>query len=85
MDRDARLAQRCVAAQDLGQLAEPAVNFAQRILSEQYAKVLKRGRRFKSLHAEGLHRVRLATKRLRYISEFLPLFAGESARGRRAS
>lgn len=65
-----------VAAEDLGQLAEPAVNFAQRILSEQYAKVLKRGRRFKSLTAEELHRLRLATKRLRYLSEFLlPLFA----------
>jgi inorganic triphosphatase YgiF len=65
-----------VAAEDLGQLAEPAVDFAQRILSEQYAKVLRRGRRFKSLPAEQLHRVRLATKRLRYLSEFLlPLFA----------
>lgn len=65
-----------VAAEDLGQLAEPAVNFAQRILSEQHAKVLKRGRRFKSLSAEDLHRLRLATKRLRYLSEFLlPLFA----------
>lgn len=64
-----------VAAEDLGQLAEPAVNFAQRILSEQHAKVLKRGRRFKSLTIEQLHRVRLATKRLRYLSEFLlPLY-----------
>jgi inorganic triphosphatase YgiF len=64
-----------VAAEDLGQLTEPAVNFAQRILSAQYAKVLKRGRRFKSLPAEELHRVRLATKRLRYLSEFLlPLY-----------
>ena len=64
-----------VAAEDLGQLAEPAVNFAQRVLSEQYAKVLKRGRRFKSLTIEDLHRVRLATKRLRYLSEFLlPLY-----------
>lgn len=64
-----------VAAEDLGQLTEPAVNFAQRILSAQYAKVLKRGRRFKSLSAEELHRVRLATKRLRYLSEFLlPLY-----------
>jgi inorganic triphosphatase YgiF len=71
-----------VAAEDLGQLSEPAVNFAQRILSEQYAKVLKRGRRFKSLPAEQLHRVRLATKRLRYLSEFLlPLYEdGKSAR-----
>ncbi|AWM02053.1 CYTH and CHAD domain-containing protein [Bradyrhizobium amphicarpaeae] len=65
-----------VAAEDLGRLAEPAVNFAQRILSEQHAKVLKRGRRFKSLTMDELHRVRLATKRLRYLSEFLlPLFA----------
>ena len=64
-----------VAAEDLGRLAEPAVNFAQRILSAQYAKVLKRGRRFKSLAAEELHRLRLATKRLRYLSEFLlPLY-----------
>ncbi|PDT91322.1 inorganic triphosphatase [Bradyrhizobium sp. Y36] len=64
-----------VAAEDLGQLAEPAVNFAQRILSEQHAKVLKRGRRFKSLTVEELHRVRLATKRLRYLGEFLlPLY-----------
>jgi triphosphatase len=64
-----------VAAEDPGRLAEPAVNFAQRILSEQHAKLLKRGRRFKSLAAEDLHRVRLATKRLRYLSEFLlPLY-----------
>jgi triphosphatase len=64
-----------VAAGDPARLAEPAVNFAQRILSEQHAKLLKRGRRFKSLAAEDLHRVRLATKRLRYLSEFLlPLY-----------
>ncbi len=64
-----------VAAEDLGQLAEPAVNFAERVLAEQHAKVLKRGRRFKSLSAEQMHRVRLATKRLRYLSEFLlPLY-----------
>src|SRR3954447_14420528 len=65
-----------VAAEDLGHLAQPAADFAARILSEQYAKVLRRGRRFKSLSAEQLHRLRLATKRLRYLSEFLlPLFA----------
>ncbi|PIT00847.1 hypothetical protein TSA1_08780 [Bradyrhizobium nitroreducens] len=64
-----------VAAEDLGLLAEPAINFAQRILSEQHAKVLRRGRRFKSLTIEQLHRVRLATKRLRYLGEFLlPLY-----------
>ncbi|MCA1387701.1 CHAD domain-containing protein [Bradyrhizobium sp. IC3123] len=64
-----------VAPEDLGRLAEPALNFAQRVLSEQHAKVLKRGRRFKSLTVDELHRVRLATKRLRYLSEFLlPLY-----------
>jgi CHAD domain-containing protein len=64
-----------VAPEDLGRLAEPAVNFAQRVLSEQYAKVLRRGRRFKSLTTDELHRLRLATKRLRYLSEFLlPLY-----------
>lgn len=65
-----------IASEDLGRLAEPAVNFAQRVLSEQYAKVLKRGRRFKSLTVDEVHRVRLAAKRLRYLGEFLlPLFA----------
>ncbi|TCU68350.1 inorganic triphosphatase YgiF [Bradyrhizobium sp. R2.2-H] len=64
-----------VAPEDLGRLAEPAVNFAECVLSEQYAKVLKRGRRFKSLTVDELHRVRLATKRLRYLGEFLlPLY-----------
>jgi triphosphatase len=64
-----------VAAGHEGQLAEPATNFAQRILSAQHAKVLKRGRRFKSRTPEELHRVRLAAKKLRYVADFLlPLF-----------
>ncbi|WP_439399821.1 CHAD domain-containing protein [Bradyrhizobium sp. PMVTL-01] len=64
-----------IAPEDLGRLAEPAVNFAQRVLSEQHAKVLKRGRRFKSLSVDEVHRLRLAAKRLRYLGEFLlPLF-----------
>ena len=37
--------------------------------------MLKRGRHFKSLKAEELHRVRLAAKRLRYVADFLlPLY-----------
>ena len=64
-----------VAPDGLGRLAEPAINFARRILSDQHAKVLKRGRRFKSLTAEELHRLRLAAKRLRYVADFLlPLY-----------
>ncbi len=60
-----------VAPENLGQLAEPAINFAGRILSERHAKALKRGRHFKSLSAEDRHRLRLAIKKLRYAVDFL--------------
>jgi len=64
-----------VAAEGLAQLADPTINFAARMLSGQHAKVLKRGRRFKSLAADERHRVRLAVKKLRYIADFLlPLY-----------
>ncbi len=67
---------------DLSQLAEPAINFAQRIMSVQHAKVLKRGRRLKSLAPEERHRLRLAVKKLRYVADFLlPLYgSGKSVR-----
>lgn len=60
-----------VAPEGLAQLAEPAINFARNILSAQHMKVLKRGRRFKSLPTEERHRVRLAAKKLRYVADFL--------------
>jgi inorganic triphosphatase YgiF len=60
-----------IPPEQLGQLAEPAINFAGRLLSERHAKALKRGRRFKSLNAEERHRVRLALKKLRYAVDFL--------------
>jgi CHAD domain-containing protein len=64
-----------IAPEDLGRLAEPAINFAGQALSGQYAKVLKRGRHFKSLGAEELHYLRLAAKKLRYVVDFLlPLY-----------
>jgi triphosphatase len=64
-----------IASESLGQLSEPAINFADRIFSEQHAKVLKRGRHFKSLSAEKRHRLRLALKKLRYVADFLlPLY-----------
>jgi triphosphatase len=69
----------------LGQLAEPAVNFARRALSEQYAKVLKRGRHLKSLEVEERHRLRLAVKRMRYIGEFLLPLYGQRKSTRRFS
>ncbi|WP_027582923.1 CYTH and CHAD domain-containing protein [Bradyrhizobium sp. Ai1a-2] len=74
-----------VAPEDLGRLVEPAINFAGRILSDQYARVLKRGRRFKSLPAEKLHRLRLAAKRLRYVADFLLPLYGERKSVRRFS
>jgi triphosphatase len=74
-----------VAAEHLAQLAEPATNFAQRILSAQHAKVLKRGRRFKSRSPEELHRVRLAAKRLRYVADFLLPLYGQRKSAKRFS
>jgi triphosphatase len=64
-----------VAPENLGQLAEPTTNFAHRMLSEQHARVLKRGKHFKSQTTEERHRLRLAVKKLRYVVEFLlPLY-----------
>lgn len=74
-----------VAPEHLGQLAEPAMNFAHRILSAQHAKVLKRGRRFKSLPAEELHRLRLAAKKLRYVTDFLLPLYGQRKSAKRFS
>ncbi|MET4387757.1 triphosphatase [Bradyrhizobium sp. F1.4.3] len=74
-----------VAPEHLGQLAEPAMSFARRILSTQHAKVLKRGRRFKSLPAEELHQVRLAAKKLRYVADFLLPLYGQQKSAKRFS
>jgi triphosphatase len=64
-----------IVPEGLGQLSEPAISFAQRILTERHAKALKRGRRFKTLDAEERHRLRLALKKLRYVGDFLlPLY-----------
>ena len=71
-----------LAPDDLGQLAEPVASFARRMLSAQHAKVLKRGKHFKSQDTEERHRLRLAAKKLRYVVEFLlPLYdLGKPAR-----
>jgi len=71
-----------VTPENLGQLAEPATHFARRMLSAQHARVLKRGKRFKSQDTEERHRLRLAVKKLRYVVEFLlPLYdLGKPAR-----
>lgn len=74
-----------VAPEHLAQLAEPATNFAQRILSAQHAKMLKRGRRFKSHSTEERHRVRLAAKKLRYVADFLLPLYGERKSAKRFS
>lgn len=74
-----------VAPEGLSQLAEPAINFARSILSAQHAKVLKRGRRFKSLPTEERHRVRLAAKKLRYVADFLLPLCGQRKYARRFS
>jgi CHAD domain-containing protein len=55
------------------------------MLSEQYAKVLKRGRHLKSLDAGERHRLRLAVKKLRYVGEFLLPLYGQRKSTRRFS
>ena len=74
-----------VAPEHLAQLAEPAINFARNILSSQHTKVLKRGRRFKSLPTEDRHRVRLAAKKLRYVADFLLPLCGHGKSAKRFS
>jgi inorganic triphosphatase YgiF len=66
-----------VATEGLGQLAEPAGDFARRMLATQYAKVLKRGRHLKSMTPEERHRLRLAVKKLRYGTDFLLPLCGQ--------
>jgi triphosphatase len=73
------------APENLGPLAEPAVNFARRSLSDQHARVLKRGRHFGSLAAEELHRLRLAAKKLRYVADFLLPLCGDRKSAKRFS
>ncbi|WP_298878395.1 CYTH and CHAD domain-containing protein [uncultured Bradyrhizobium sp.] len=74
-----------VTPEGLAQLAEPAINFARNILSTQHAKVLKRGRKFKSLPTEERHRVRLAAKKLRYVADFLLPLCGHAKSAKRFS
>jgi inorganic triphosphatase YgiF len=64
-----------ISAENLELLAAPAIDFAGKALSTRHAKVLKRGRHFKSLGVGELHRLRLAAKKLRYLADFLlPLY-----------
>jgi triphosphatase len=65
-----------IPPESLVQLAGPAADFARHLLSAQHAKVLKRGRHFKSLDPDERHRLRLAVKKLRYIAEFLLPLSG---------
>lgn len=62
-------------------LAEPAEDFAGRVLARTHRQALKRGRSFGRLHPEQRHQLRLALKKLRYTAEFfLPLHDGAAAR-----
>jgi inorganic triphosphatase YgiF len=66
-----------IAPENLGELSQPALAFAQRTLAAQHAKVLKRGRGLKSMPPEERHRLRLAVKKLRYGTDFLLPLCGE--------
>lgn len=57
-------------------LGQPASGYASGVLDRQFRKVLKRGRKFAKLKPEKRHELRLAVKKLRYLTDFLlPLCA----------
>lgn len=58
-------------------LGAPASKHALTVLGRQHRKVRERGRHFDSLAPDARHQLRLAVKKLRYVSDFLlPLCAG---------
>ena len=61
---------------------QPVAEFAAEALDHLRKVVRKRGRRFAALDARGRHKLRIRSKRMRYVAEFFsPLF--EQAKGRR--
>ncbi len=59
------------AADVLERLGHPASGYASSVLDRQFRKVLKRGRKFAKLKPEERHELRLAVKKLRYLTDFL--------------
>lgn len=61
-------------------LRRPARDYAQRTLARRFRQAARRGQGFESLDATGLHRLRIAVKKLRYAATFFaPLFPGRHA------
>ena len=64
----------------LWRLSDPTLGFADRTLSGLHAKVLKRGKHFKSMAPEARHELRITVKKLRYAMDFLlPLYRSDKA------
>ncbi|HSN39813.1 MAG TPA: CHAD domain-containing protein, partial [Burkholderiales bacterium] len=69
----------------LAALRAPAVEFARAVLERRFDRVRKRGRKLKQLPAAGLHRLRIAVKKLRYAVDFFAtLFDAKHVSGMRA-
>lgn len=59
----------------------PMVEEADRQLKKRHRQVLKRGKKFQNLSPEGRHQLRIAIKKLRYLSEFCqPLYGRKRAK-----
>ena len=54
----------------LAQLDAPVARFARKAVARAHRRLLKRGNALDGADAHAMHRVRIAAKRLRYISEF---------------
>jgi triphosphatase len=70
-----------LASETMAVLAEPAADFARRVLARTHRRAMRRGRHFGGLDPEARHQLRLSLKKLRYTAEFfLPLHDGQPAR-----
>jgi len=59
-------------------LATPIAQLAPALLDKRHGKVIKRGRKIRKLHEEGLHELRKELKKLRYTADVLdPIYPGK--------
>lgn len=66
----------------LGWLGEPAAAFAARAVGESQKRVLKRGKKFRRLSPPERHKVRIAAKNLRYVTDFFSAALEGEAKGK---
>jgi triphosphatase len=78
---ETRTWQERLDADAVQRLESPALDFANRLLTERHLKARKRGRHLSSLSPDARHALRLAVKKLRYAADsFRSLYSEEKTR-----